>query len=319
MHPLKKKLLPLALTAVMAALIGPSASAGLLRDRIMAHRAQAEPDDTLDDGAEAPQAATLPAGVRVIRDVQYGPDGRQRFDVYLPAHAGGAPVLFMVHGGGWRRGDKAMRSVVENKVARWVPQGMILVSTNYRMLPKADPLAQAADVALALATAQKQAASWGGDPKRFVLMGHSAGAHLAALLAASPEIAAKAGAAPWLGTVTLDSAVLNVEQIMQMRHLQLYDQAFGHDPAYWRAASPYHLLAQAGAPLLAVCSSRRVESCGQSTRFAEKAKSLGMRASVLPEDLSHKEINQDLGEPGAYTDAVEKFLRSVGVRLSGAS
>jgi acetyl esterase/lipase len=121
-----------------------------------------------------------------LRDVAYGSDPAQRMDVYLPPDAKNAPVLLLVHGGAWRIGDKAHGRVVENKVARWVPQGFVVVSVNYRMLPGADPRVQADDVALALATAQRQAPAWGGDPAKFVLMGHSAGAHLVSLLDAQP-------------------------------------------------------------------------------------------------------------------------------------
>src|SRR5215510_763085 len=109
-------------------------------------------------------AAEVPAGVTVQKNVAYGADLEQRFDVYLPAHPDHAPILFMVHGGGWRRGDKDNPGVIENKVAHWVPQGVIFVSVNYRMLPEADPLTQADDVALALAKVQDLAAGWGGDP-----------------------------------------------------------------------------------------------------------------------------------------------------------
>jgi arylformamidase len=63
--------------------------------------------------------------------------------------------------------------------------------------------------------------------------------------------------------------------------------------------------------MLAVCSSRRAVSCAQARRFAEKAAGLGGRASVLPQDLSHMQVNNDLGEPGTYTDAVEAFLRTL--------
>ena len=68
-------------------------------------------------------------------------------------------------------GDKAMSRVVDNKVARWLPKGVAFVSINYRMLPQTDPVAQADDVARALAKAQALAPSWGTDPARFVLIG----------------------------------------------------------------------------------------------------------------------------------------------------
>jgi acetyl esterase/lipase len=257
--------------------------------------------------------------VRLLRDIPYGADPEQRMDVYLPpktpAHA---PVIFMVHGGAWRYGDKGAPSVVANKVARWVPRGFVFVSVNYRMLPKADPLVQSEDVARALAAAQIQAPSWGADPARFVLMGHSAGAHLVDLLSAAPARALDLGARPWLGAVSLDSGALDVKRIMEGPHLPLYDDAFGGKPAFWRAASPYHALTESARPALLVCSSRRSDPCPQSKAFAAKASSLGVRVEVLAEDLSHREINVRLGTPGAYTRAVEAFMASLDAGLARA-
>lgn len=303
----------------MAALIllSPGASAGPIRDRIAERHANTHPANDLenvDDGAPSGKAF-LPAGARVQRDIAYGTDAAQRLDAYIPKAARGAPVIFMVHGGAWRLGDKASAGVVENKAARWLPRGVILVSVNYRMLPKADPLMQANDVAMALAKAQGLAASWGGDPARFVLMGHSAGAHLVALIASTPAIAQQQGAQPWLGTVVLDSGAMDVVQIMASKHLHLYDKAFGTDPSFWLAASPFHRLSGTPAPVLVVCSTQRDDSCPPARRFVEKASTLGARASVLPVDLSHREINRSLGVSGVYTDNVESFIRSLGLSL----
>ncbi|MEI7036836.1 alpha/beta hydrolase [Fulvimonas yonginensis] len=292
------------MAALLAALCTP-AMAGSLRDRLL-QRAQSD----MLAGDTAP--ATIPPGVRVLRDVPYGDDPAQRMDVYLPVQgAAHAPVIFMVHGGAWAYGDKAMRSVVQNKVARWVPRGFVLVSTNYRMLPGTRPIEQARDVARALAAAQGLAAGWGADRDRFILMGHSAGAHLVGLISAEPVLAFDQGALPWLGTVALDSAALNVVAIMQGPHLPLYDAAFGDDPAYWRAASPLQQLATRGAPFLAVCSTRRRESCPQARNFVAEAEGLHMRAQVLGEDLSHRQINEELGTPGDYTTQVEAFMASL--------
>ncbi len=120
------------------------------------------------------RSAPLPVGVQRIADVPYGPDPAQRMDGYVPARAtaGAAPVIFMVHGGGWRVGDKAMGRVVQEKVNRWVPRGFLLISANYRMLPASPVSVQASDVQAALVAAQQRAGTWGGDPGRFILMGH---------------------------------------------------------------------------------------------------------------------------------------------------
>lgn len=247
-----------------------------------------------------------------VRDVHYGPGRRQTFDVFPQPKLMRSPVIFMVHGGGWRIGDKTNARFVANKVERWVPKGYVVISVDYPMLPDGvKPLEQARNVARALAAAQKQAASWGGDRNKFILMGHSAGAHLVALLASSPSLLAEAGATKPIGAVFLDSAALDVPRIMEARHFPLYDNAFGSDPSYWRATSPYHQLHAAPPPFLAVCSTLRPDSCDQADRFTARAKSLGGRGSVLREELSHEQINERLGEPGPYTEAVERFLADV--------
>jgi acetyl esterase/lipase len=258
-----------------------------------------------------PAAADLPAGVTVLRDVAYGPAKRHRMDVYLPPEAKAAPVILMVHGGAWRIGDKRHGPVFANKVARWAPLGFIFVVVNYPMLPESDPVAQADDVARALAAAQQAAPGWGGDPDRFILMGHSAGAHLVSLLNADPARALTLGAKPWLGAVSLDSGALDVPAIMQARHPELYDDAFGADPAFWAQASPAHNLTGDSPPWLGVCSGPRRISCAHNRAFAAKAQQLGRRAEVLGRDLSHGAINSALGNPGAYTEAVEAFLASL--------
>ena len=289
-----------------------TAQAGPVRER-MAERREAR------QGASsgALTAAQRPAHA----DVAYGQDPAQTMNVYAPNTANqgqGAPVIFMVHGGAWAMGDKASSHVVRHKAARWLPRGLLFISVNYRLLPSADPLEQARDVARALAFAQQQASAWGGDAGKFVLMGHSAGAHLVSLLSADPALAHEQGAKPWLGTVSLDSAAFDVPAIMGARHARLYDRAFGKDPNFWAATSPLHQLKQAQAPLLAVCSSRRDDACPQAQAFAAKATPLGMRVSVLPQDRTHAEINDELGQPGAYTEAVEDFLRSLDPALAKA-
>jgi acetyl esterase/lipase len=278
--------------------------AGPLRERLLERRA-----------AQADTAKPPAQGAgQVLRDLAYGTDPRQRFDLYLPAHPEHAPVIFMVHGGGWRIGGKAESGVVENKVPYFTGRGYAFVSINYRMLPDADPLQQAKDVALALAAAQDKAAALGADRNRFILMGHSAGAHLVALLAAEPALAA--GSTPWLATVALDSGALDVVRIMQERHLPLYDAAFGKDVAYWRSVSPAHVLQPGARPMLLVCSSQRADSCPQAHDFSNRVTASGARASVLEIAMSHRDINLQVGRDAAYTAQLQGFLDGV---LGGAS
>lgn len=272
--------------------------------------------------------AVLAAGVQRIADVPYGADPAQRMDVYVPtspttgtnslvASAVRAPVIFMVHGGGWRHGDKAMGRVVQEKVNRWVPKGFILISINYRMLPDAPVAVQERDVQAALMAAQQRAGTWGGDPSRFILMGHSAGAHLVALLNARAPQALREGAWPWLGTVSLDSAMMNVPARMRAPHLPLYDDAFGTDPAYWVAMSPFHQWTAGAPPMQMVCSAQRADDpCQQSDAMARHVRNQGGRAEVLPQDLDHGEINAQLGLDSDYTRAVEAFMGSLDAEVA---
>ncbi|MDI1226102.1 MAG: alpha/beta hydrolase [bacterium] len=243
---------------------------------------------------------------------KYGEHAAQALDVYLPskpAHDAPYPVLFMVHGGAWCIGGKDMGKVVTNKIARWLDKGFIFVSINYRMLPdKADVVAQAADVATALAYVQKHAAEWQGNPDRIIIMGHSAGAHLVSLIGADAETTAGFGVKPWLGTVSLDSAALDIPEKMKVKHAGFYDDAFGADETFWTKVSPVHHLSKSSLPWLGVCSSTRKDSCPAAHVFAEKAKALGIKAEVLEEPRKHGAINGDLGLDGDYTDAVEKFM-----------
>jgi arylformamidase len=257
--------------------------------------------------------STTASAATVLKNLSYGTDPKQRLDVHIPDAAVNAPVIFMVHGGAWRYGDKNGEGIVRRKVARWLPLGWIFVSANYRLVPDADPLVQAQDVARALAFAQSQAASWGGDPARFIVMGHSAGAHLVSLLAVQPSLAFSLGAKPWLGTVSLDSAAFDVVQIMRSpTHPRLFDRAFGADEALWTATSPSQQVSSQSTPILAVCSTRRRDQpCIQARDFATKATSMHVRVEVLEQDLSHSRVNNRLGLPGAYTDAVEAFITSL--------
>jgi acetyl esterase/lipase len=285
-----------------------------LRARQQQQRSQdAPPSDGLDTGEGAAGKFALPPGSRLERDVAYGNDPAQRLDVYVPEKAAHAPIVVMVHGGAWMLGDKGNTGVVANKVGYWLPKGYIVVSVNYRMARPPQPLDQADDVARAVAFVQGKAPTWGGDPDRLVLVGHSSGAHLVALLAADPAISAQHGARPWLGTVSLDSAALDVVHIMEGHHPRFYDKVFGSDRAGWTRSSPLHRLNGRPAPLLLVCSKRREDSCSAARAFADKAVATGARAEVVPVDLGHGEINSELGRANAYTESVQGFMRSLGL------
>lgn len=266
--------------------------------RMKARSAQAQPVDP---------AQYLPGAVR--SQAAYGADPAQTLEIYAPPQAKGAPIIVMVHGGGWRIGDKNSRGVVENKLKHWLPQGFVLVSVDYRMLPEATVDIQARDVAAAVAYVEAHAADWGSDGRRLIVMGHSAGAHLVALVSADPGRVVTAGGYPWRGTVVLDSAALDVAHVMGAKHPRLYDDAFGSDPAFWASVSPTAQLKREAIPMMLICSLKRPDdSCGQSRAFAAHLKVIGQDAPVVPQPLTHMEVNNNLGLDGDYTSTVDAFI-----------
>jgi acetyl esterase/lipase len=248
--------------------------------------------------------------VKVERDLAYGQHPRQRLDVYLPGTVKG-PILLLVHGGAWSSGDKRSPAFIIPKVRYFTARGYVVVATNYRLLPDAHPLEQARDVARALTLVQRRAPAWGADSAQVVLIGHSAGAHLVALLDADPALAREQAADPWRGTVALDSAAFDVPRLMAEKHAALYDRAFGSHAAYWRTVSPLHVLARDAPPLLAVCSRGRGTSCAQAEAFAARANGHHIQVQVQGVELSHAEINRQLGLPGPYSDSVDRWISSI--------
>jgi acetyl esterase/lipase len=259
----------------------------------------------------------LPGNMCFQINVPYGSDPLQKFDVYMPVSgAHDAPVIFMVHGGGWYQGDKMDMSVVWNKVQNWVPTGVVFISIDYPLVPQVNPLQQARNVAMALGFAQRNAAQWGGNPDKFIVMGFSAGGHLTSLLAADPAVAQSTPVSlrprPWLGTIALDSAVYDVPQAMNNpSHDPIFDQAFGTDPSFWNAVSPITRMRSRMAPFLAICSTVESGSCTRAQSFVDKALGYGTDAVVVQQDLIHGQINDKLGLPSDYTSQVNVFMASL--------
>lgn len=132
------------------------------------------------------------SGVVTTRDVAYGDGPRNRLDVYAPADARDAPTVVFFYGGSWQEGAKADYAFVARALAR---DGIVVIVPDYRVYPAVKFEGFMRDGAAAVGWAARHARAYGGDPSRLVLMGHSAGAHIAALLSLD---------ARWLGAVGLD-------------------------------------------------------------------------------------------------------------------
>ena len=137
-------------------------------------------------------------------NIAYGPDSRQRLDLYTPRSAAptnGFPVVVFFYGGSWNRGDRADYQFVGAALAS---RGMIAILADYRLYPQVRYPEFLTDSARALAWAHREAARLGGNPKRLFVMGHSAGAYNAAMLALDPRWLNAEGLSPsilagWIG------------------------------------------------------------------------------------------------------------------------
>jgi acetyl esterase/lipase len=124
-------------------------------------------------------------------DIPYGALSRQRLDIYSPPRARQFPVVVFWYGGAWTDGVKSNYRFVGTALAE---NGFVAVLPDYRLYPEATFPAFVEDAAQAVAWVEHHAEEFGGDPTRIVLMGHSAGAHIAAMLAVEPSYLAAAGA-----------------------------------------------------------------------------------------------------------------------------
>ncbi len=246
----------------------------------------------------------------------YGSDAKQKLDFWsAPSPSTRVPLMIFVHGGGWSIGDKS--SGTGTKPEFFKAQGFAFASLNYRLVPSVKPDDQARDLAKAVFFLRQQAAKLGLDPDHIVMMGHSAGAHLAALLSSDTRYLSEAGVplSAIYGTVLLDGAGYNVPKQMGSKGtklLSMYEAAFTKDEATQLRLSP---ITYAGAPntprWLILHDAKRVDSGAQSQAFAMALKQAGALVSVesVP-GSSHMAINRDAGVAGTVVgNAIAAFLK----------
>jgi arylformamidase len=238
----------------------------------------------------------------VIKDISYGSDIRQKFDIYVPRKKIiNAPILFLVHGGAWMSGDKASARMVVNKVNYWSEKGFIVVSTGYRLAPHVSINTQFKDVIQAINRAQSMAHEWGGDKNKFILIGHSSGAHLLMLL--KPEdILVKPKA-----IIGLDTAGFDISEIMSRHHQKFYDIAFS-DKDKWKELSPINVASNFN--YLLVCSEPSKLWCKQALKFSSQVIENGGIVKHINVKLNHNEVNEKLGENSSYTENVNDFIKN---------
>jgi arylformamidase len=267
-------------------------------------------------GGETPPQSNAPAP----QTLSYGSDPLQALNLWVPASAQPAPLVLFVHGGGWKRGSK------DNATSGSLPghlleQGYAFASIDYRLVPNATVEQQAADVAASLAHLLKRADSLGIDRSRVVLTGHSAGAHLVALVGTDERYLRAAGLtfADIDGVMPNDGAAYDVAaQMAQGGRFMAgsYEQAFGTDVARQRALSPTLHAVGPNAPAFLLLHVQRPDGVAQAAALAEALERSGSQVAVssIPGEglRGHMEINRKLGEPEyPATPVMDAWLKTV--------
>lgn len=134
-------------------------------------------------------------GYEISRDIAYGPLAEQRLDVYRPTGAAAAPTILFLHGGSWTDGDKAGYRFLGQALTS---RGFVVMIANFRQYPAVKFPVFLQDSAKAVVFAHEHAAEYGGDPAALFLMGHSSGAHMAAMTALDKSYLAAEGSSPAL-------------------------------------------------------------------------------------------------------------------------
>jgi acetyl esterase/lipase len=192
-----------------------------------------------EDSKKTEDKKSAQFSVEVISDVRYRTDRdadpeKHKLDLYLPKGQKDFPVLFFVHGGEWRKGYKEEYKMLGELFAG---QGIGTVVINYRLSPQIQHPAQIQDVARAFAWTCQHIGEYGGKRDQIVVMGHSAGAHLVALLATDEQ---------YLKDVGLSRrdvrGVINVSGVPILSPLiPMIRQAFGKTKACHDASPFYHV------------------------------------------------------------------------------
>jgi acetyl esterase/lipase len=260
----------------------------------------------------------------VTRDILYVPSGHERqvLDVHAPAGARDLPVVFWIHGGGWQTGDKTQ---VAEKPRAFTSAGFVFVSINHRLLPHVEMGDIIRDVARAIRWTHDHIATYGGDPARVLVMGHSSGGQLAAISCTDDRYLKAEGLSLSMirGCVPVDADTFDIPAIIEMAETRArvhelpmptygHRQKFGNDPAKHRDFSTVTHVARGKGipPFLILHISGNPDTTAQARRLANVLKAAAIPVTVVAApDATHATINDNLGAPGdAITAALFQFV-----------
>jgi arylformamidase len=260
----------------------------------------------------------------VQRNIPYADPAHERqvLDVYSPHNAKHLPVVFWIHGGGWETGDKTS---VQIKPQIFTDKGFVFVSTNYRLLPSVDMATIVRDIAKSVCWVHDHIASYGGDPNRLIIMGHSAGAQLAALICTDDRYLKAEGLSLAIikGCVPVDGDTYDVPAIIETAETRRrvhglpqskfgHREKFGNDPAKHRDFSAVtHVARDKGIPpFLILHVADHPDTSAQAQHLSNVLKDAGVPTTVFGvRETNHNKINVNLGLPDdPATKALFEFL-----------
>jgi acetyl esterase/lipase len=267
----------------------------------------------------------LPAAdMKIARDIKYAEPAHERnvLDIYAPADAKKLPVVFWIHGGGWQAGDKTS---VQLKPQTFVDRGFVFVSTNYQLLPHVEMGTIIRDVTKSLHWTHDHIAEYGGDPTRVLVMGHSAGAQLAALVCTDDRYLKTEGLSLEFikGCVPVDGDTYDVPAIIETaetrRRVHGQPQAkfghrekFGNDPEKHRDFSAVTHIAKGKhiPPFLILHVADHPDNAAQAQRLGDVLKGADIPVRVFgAQETNHTRINAELGMPDdPSTKALFEFV-----------
>ncbi len=281
----------------------------------------------LCDSAFAADSSTVQVKLKIVRDQPYAEpaDPRQKVDIYAPHDARNLPVVFWIHGGGWEVGD---RTAIQMKPQAFVDKGFVFVSTGYRLLPDVEMATIFRDIAKSFRWVHDHIAEHGGDPNRILVMGHSAGAQLAALLCIDDSYLKAEGLPLTLikGCVPVDGDTYDVPAIIETAETRRrvhglaqakfgHREKFGNDPAKHRDYSAVTHVARGKdiPPFLILHVADHPDTTAQAQRLGAVLKGAEIPARVFAaKETSHSKINENLGLPGDLpTKALFEFVDEV--------
>jgi acetyl esterase/lipase len=256
----------------------------------------------------------------IKKDIPYtaSPHERHVLDIYSPSGAKNLPVVFWIHGGGWQTGDK---SSVQAKPQAFMDKGFVFVSTNYRLLPSVEMVTIFQDIAKSLRWVHDHIAEHGGDPKRIVVGGHSAGAQLAALICIDDRYLKAEGLSldnlkccvPVDGDTYDVPAIIEVAQTRWRVHglpkAQFgHWEKFGNDPAKHRDYSAVTHVAKGKGipPFFILYVGGHPDTTAQAQRLGNALKEADIKVQLFgARETTHNKVNADIGVEG---DAATKDL-----------